>query len=161
MRIVSSVLLRYGCKSKTSQTMGMHSSCIVFYLCSAPVDDYEQYAKGLIVVTCCACNNTRPIWNLDASKTKVMCPVEFGSAKTGGDTSAPFRKFMDFIYLSMKDSNVFAWSFHNLWFRGAAIQVKFCKESTNDITNSKERVKFRLVDGSFDPMMAFVVWDAI
>lgn len=95
MQIVNCVLSRYGRNSKTVPTMARHSRCIVLYLLLVLVIDREQYQMGLVMLKCCTCNNTHCTWRLDASVSRVTCPVQFENVRTGDEMSAPFRKFMD------------------------------------------------------------------
>lgn len=123
--IVNRVPFSNGHKSKTNQTMAMYSRYVVLYLRFASVSDRDQYWMGFVVLSCSACNNMHPTWISHASVCRVMCTVEVGSARRGGEMSASLAKFLDFNSLSLRGLNVFGWYFCSVALKGRAMQAKF------------------------------------
>lgn len=92
MRILNFVSSRYVYKSKTPQTMVGYSRSVISYLRSWSVSDRVQYPLGFVVLSRCTCDNSNPAWKSHASVSSMICPVEFGSARNGGDVSTSFSK---------------------------------------------------------------------
>lgn len=89
--------------------------------------------------------------------SNVICPVLFGTARTGGDVSAFLSKSMNFNSFSLTGPNVAGWYFFNLLFKGAARRAKFKTKRLNTLHNlKKDRSSVRLV-GVFIPLMASVL----
>lgn len=156
-RIENRVLSRYGCKTKKAQTILSHSRCVLLYLRSASANVGDKYAIGLFFLSCCACNNTHSIWTSHASMQRVLCPVEFGSARRGGDMSESFNEFMDYNSLSLRGPNVLGWSLCSFAFKGATMQAKFRMKPRKELHSPREeRSSVRLVGGCNPPIVFFV-----
>lgn len=86
--------------------MARHLQCVVQYLRSLSVSNYDYYAMGLVGLLCGACNETCQTWTLKASVSRVMCLIEIGITRSSVDMSTYCSKFMDFNFSSLRSSKV-------------------------------------------------------
>lgn len=151
MHIEYRVHFRYGRKRNTAQTMARHSRCVVSSLRMVSVNDGDQYPTNFVLFMCCACINTHPTCTLQASVSRAVCPIEFGSARTSGDMSAFSSKFMNLNSSSLRGSNVFWSSFRSFAYNGPAIQEKFGTNGQETLYGSMKERSSEGLAGCCDP----------
>lgn len=59
---------------------------------------------GVVVLSSSFCSKIQPSWTLPTFDSNVMCPPEYGSARTVGDTKCVLERFHGIKFISVKQS---------------------------------------------------------
>lgn len=146
---MSRLLSRYGCVSRTSQTVTKNSSCVLTYLRSTLLlRERDQNPSKFKVSSCCFWSRTHFICASQASVPSVRCHFAFGSGSTGSCKKAvlTFSNADNFVLLG--EGKPAAWSFCGRLFSGAAILAMFGTNCRNTLQNPrKDPISVRNVSG--------------